>query len=150
VWFLIASRDTIYRTLEIKAKAGWVMNKDGSIHPRTSRVHFAVSILVSGHSESGSPFQEDTRTVTINANGGLIEMETPVVKGQILSVTNMATRKDISVLVVTIGNIVNGKPQVGVSFNQSAPRFWGLSFPPDDWDPADRKRPAPARRERSG
>jgi hypothetical protein len=109
--------------------------------PRTSRVHLAIPVFVYGRTKSGNPFKEITQTITINANGALIELATPVEKGQSLVVTNMKTEDDIAVQVVTLGDAVSGKLQVGVRFEEASPRFWGLGFPPEDWDPADRKRP---------
>jgi hypothetical protein len=122
------------------------MEKGESTRTRTSRVHLAISVFVYGHNESGSPFQEIGQTVTINANGCLIELETPVVKEQPLLLTNMKSSEEISCNVATIGSVVNGKTQVGLRFGKPSPRFWGLGFPPEDWDPADRKRPGPVKR----
>ncbi|MGH9679423.1 MAG: hypothetical protein ACRD4Y_05700, partial [Candidatus Acidiferrales bacterium] len=55
--------------------------------------------------------------------------------------TNTNTGEEIVCHVVMVGNMVNGKAEVGFRFEQPSPRFWGLAFPPEDWDPADRKRP---------
>jgi hypothetical protein len=108
---------------------------------RTTRLHFAIPVFVYGNDESGMPYQEITQTVAINANGCLVELTTPVVKDQALLITNMKTNEEIACSVVSIGNPVNGKIPVGLRFNQPSPRFWGLAFPPDDWDPSTRKRP---------
>jgi hypothetical protein len=113
---------------------------------RTSRVHLAITVSVDGHSGPDTPFQETTQTVTINANGCLLELATPVVKEQPLLLTNIKTKQEISCTVVSLGNTANGKTQVGISFAHPSPRFWGLGFPPEDWDPADRKRPGPVTR----
>ena len=122
------------------------MVKAESPRMRTSRVHLAIAVHVYGHNGTDAPFQEITQTVTINANGCLLELATPVVKEQPLLLTNMKSNEEISCNVATIGNTVNGKTQVGIRFAQPSPRFWGLGFPPEDWDPADRKRPGPLKR----
>jgi hypothetical protein len=103
-------------------------------------------VFIYGNKESGEPFKEITQTLSINANGCLIELATPVAKEQALLLTNVKTNEEMTCNVVTLGSLVNGKTQVGLRFAQVSPRFWGLAFPPEDWDPADRKRPGPAKR----
>jgi len=117
-----------------------------SIRPRSTRVHLAIPVFIYGNNISNKPFKEITQTVEVNANGCLVELATHVTKEQQLLLTNMKSNEEIACLVVTQGNIVNGKAQVGLRFAQSAPRFWGLAFPPEDWDPAERKRPMPTKR----
>jgi hypothetical protein len=104
-------------------------------------VHFAIPVFIYGNSESGAPFKEITQTVAVNANGCLIELAETVVKDQALLLTNMKTNEEIACNVVTVASAVNGKSPVGLRFAQPSPRFWGLAFPPDDWDPANRKLP---------
>src|SRR5579863_7829076 len=117
------------------------MAADKIVRPRTTRVHLAIPVFVYGTRDSGAPFKEITQTIAVNVNGCLVTMETPVVKDQPLLITNMKTNEEIACTVVTLGNIVVGKTEVGLRFAQPSPRFWGIGFPPEDWDPADRKRP---------
>ena len=113
---------------------------------RTTRVRIAIPVFIYGNNESGPPFKEITQTVEVNANGCLVEIQTPVVKEQPLLLTNLKTDEEIACNVVTLGNFVNGKTEVGLRFAQPSPRFWGIGFPPEDWDPAHRKRPVPPKR----
>ena len=122
------------------------MNKSEPLRMRTSRVHLAIPVFVYGHKEPGAHFKEITKTMTINANGCLLEMATPVAKEQPLLLTNMKTNEEISCHVASVGKPVNGKAQVALRFLQPSPRFWGLVFPPEDWDPGGRKLPGPVRR----
>ena len=122
------------------------MAADKNLRPRSTRVHFAIPVFVYGHNVSGAPFREITQTVAVNASGCLITLETPIVKDQPIFLTNMKTNEEIPCTVVMHGNVVSGKTEVGLRFAQPSPRFWGLAFPPEDWDPADRKRPTPAKR----
>jgi hypothetical protein len=116
------------------------------LRQRTTRVHIAIPVFIYGNNETGSPFSEYTQTIAVNANGCLVELEVRVVKEQPLLVTNLKTNEEMACQVVTLGNVVNGKTEVGLRFSQPSPRFWGIGFPPEDWDPADRKRPMPAKR----
>jgi len=117
-----------------------------SIRPRSTRVHLAIPVFIYGNNTSNKPFKEISQTVEVNANGCLVELATHIAKEQQLLLTNMKSNEEIACHVVTLGNIVNGKAQVGLRFAQAAPRFWGLAFPPEDWDPAERKRPMPTKR----
>jgi hypothetical protein len=116
---------------------------DGPARTRTSRVHLSIEVFVYGYKEGGTPFKEITQTITINANGCLLGLTTPVVKEQQLFLTNLKSEEEVSCYVVSVGNPEDGKLQVAIRFENPSPRFWGLTFPPDDWDPANRKRPAP-------
>ena len=113
---------------------------------RSTRVSLAIPVFVYGCHPSDAPFKEITQTLEINANGCLLELEASVQKEQSLLVANMNTKEEISCNVVSVGKIVNGKARIGLRFTQPSPRFWGITFPPDDWDPADRKRPVKAER----
>ena len=123
------------------AGIGRPMAESKILRPRTTRVHLAIPVFIYGTKQSEKPFKEITQTVEVNANGCLLELETPVVKEQQVLLTNMKTNEEMPCHVVTLGNVVNGKALVGLRFAQPSPRFWGLAFPPEDWDPADRKRP---------
>jgi hypothetical protein len=116
------------------------------LKPRTTRVHLAISVFVYGSHPSGAPFKEVSQTVVVNVNGCLLEMSTPVRKEQSLLITNMKTNEEMPCIVVSLGTGNLGKSAVGLRFSQPSPRFWGLSFPPEDWNPADRKLPTPGSR----
>jgi hypothetical protein len=109
-------------------------------------VHLAIPVFIYGNRDSGAPFKEITQTLAVNASGCLVELAAPVSKDQSLLLTNMKSNEEMACTVVTLGKILNGKAQVGLSFSQPSPRFWGLAFPPEDWDPAERKLPTPSRR----
>lgn len=109
-------------------------------------MHLSIPVFIYGTQKSGAPFKEITQTVEVNANGCLLELATPVLREQQVLLTNMTTNAEMTCEVVTVGNVVNGKTRVGLRFAQPSPRFWGLAFPPEDWDPANRKRPTPIKR----
>ena len=115
------------------------------MHLRATRLHMAIPVFVYGTTESGEPFKEITATLVINDSGGLFELETPVVRDQKLLLANMKTGAEITCSVASLQTSNDGKTQVGISFDQPSPHFWGVTFPPEDWDSADRKRPDPQR-----
>ncbi|MGH9714414.1 MAG: hypothetical protein ACRD5M_14040 [Candidatus Acidiferrales bacterium] len=97
------------------------------------RVLLSVPIQVSGRMADGKTFQEDTRTLVVNAHGALISLAAPVAAGQVLSVANNATRQVQDSRVVHVGTTQGGKTQMGIEFSKPTPRFWQIDFPPDDW-----------------
>lgn len=100
---------------------------------RSMRVLLSVPIQVSGKTRDNEDFQEETRTLVVNAHGALISLAAKVVAGQQITVHNKATRKTLNCRVVYLGNPAAGKIQMGVEFTEPCPSFWQIDFPPDDW-----------------
>lgn len=100
---------------------------------RSQRVMLTIAIIV--RSEGGSPdkaFQEETQTFIVNTHGGLIGLTAKVAKGQLLRLTNRATREEIVCKVVHVGGVAGQKTQIGIEFTTSSPLFWGIAFPPEE------------------
>ena len=101
---------------------------------RSQRVVVGVGITVSSENGPGFvEFQENTKTLVVNAHGSLIELAARVVKGQLLLLTNRATGEQQACHVVHIGTASAGKNQIAVEFTSKAPDFWRIAFPPEDW-----------------
>jgi hypothetical protein len=106
-----------------------------------------VPISICGEREQGKPFSEMTTTSIVNATGALVYLSTTVSEGQKLQMVNSITGEQI---LCTVANITKGAEakaewEVGIAFAEQKPRFWGISFPPDDWDdPAKRKHAEPS------
>jgi hypothetical protein len=100
---------------------------------RSMRVLLSVRIHVSGKTTDGKDFEEQTRTLVVNAHGALIALGAKVAAGQSITVANPATQLTIECRVVYLGNSQGGKIQMGVEFVKPSPRFWQIDFPPDDW-----------------
>jgi hypothetical protein len=102
---------------------------------RSQRILLAIPLLVTGIRSNGAAFSERTKTLVVNAHGGLLMLHERVLSGQVLSLTNLATSEEIVCKVVDINTGPNGGPEVGVEFAEPCPRFWRVSFPPADWTP---------------
>jgi hypothetical protein len=100
---------------------------------RSMRVLLSVPIHVTGKIKDNEKFEEETRTLVVNAHGALISLAAKVAAGQRISVSNRATQKSMECRVVYVGNPVAGKMQMGVEFIEPCPFFWQIDFPPDDW-----------------
>jgi len=102
---------------------------------RSQRLLLTIRVLVSGKQVSGLPFSEEALTQVVNAHGALIFMKQLVSTGDHLQIKNIKTGEEIACTVVGIGERHDHKCGVGVEFDQPSPRFWRVSFPPDDWTP---------------
>jgi hypothetical protein len=102
---------------------------------RSHRIVLSVPVIVSGERASGSPFHERTKTLVVNAHGGLIHLREPVIVGQVLTITHVGTGEDLTCSVKDINPGEGAIPEVGIGFTQPNARFWRVSFPPEDWSP---------------
>lgn len=80
---------------------------------------------------SGQTFRELTRTLSVNANGALLELATAVQEGKSIFVENKNTLQEQECRVVYVGLPHNGKWQVGIAFTRSVAWFWEVYFPPN-------------------
>jgi hypothetical protein len=118
----------------------------GSERRRTQRVQIAMPVIVRCK-EAKPPFEEKTHTVSVNANGCLVRIQAPVMRMQHVNLVNPRTTEELPCTVMFLGKKDAGKTEVGLEFAEASPLFWRISFPPEDWDPSERKRattPRPA------
>jgi Fe-S cluster assembly iron-binding protein IscA len=106
---------------------------------RTQRVRIGMSVVFSG-TDGDKQFEEKTKTITVNANGCLVLLATKVKRGQTLKIINPQTQEELACTVCFLGESRDGKSEVAFEFSEPAPKFWRIAFPPNDWDPAERKR----------
>lgn len=76
---------------------------------------------------------EETQTLVVNAHGAMVALAAKVIKGQTLRLKNRATQEELVCKVAYMGPATAGKLQVGIDFTSSAPDFWRIAFPPEDW-----------------
>ncbi len=108
---------------------------------RSSRVTLAIPIVVYGKGPDNKMFHEKTTTQVVNAHGGLFMLRIAVTRQQRLVLLNPKKGEEVSCCVIFVKDAGTGQSEVGVEFDAPAPRFWGIAFPPPDWNNADRKRP---------
>ncbi len=102
---------------------------------RSQRVLMTIPVRVSGKSDAGSPFEEETHTRAISAHGALLLMSTQVYRGQRLTLSNVLTKAALECVVAHIDRRRGEHPQAGVEFALPNPMFWHVAFPPKDWTP---------------
>src|SRR3989454_364190 len=99
---------------------------------RSQRVLMKIPVRVSGKTDVGLPFEEETHTLAISAHGALILVAKQLYRGQRLTLSNVQTK---GALECVVAHIDSEHPQVGVEFMLPNPMFWHVAFPPKDWTP---------------
>ncbi len=114
----------------------------GADKRRTQRVQIAMPVIVRGKSGTQN-FDETTNTVTVNAHGGMLLLQARVGRGDKVMILNPKTTEEMPCTVVFIGQREGTRTQVGVEFAEPSRIFWRINFPPEDWNPSQRKKAGP-------
>jgi hypothetical protein len=86
---------------------------------------------------------EDARTFIVSAHGCGMTLKASILPGEAIVLIHKQSREEVICRVVMCRQQEkDGLWDTGVEFQTPAPRFWHIAFPPDDWDPADRKQRA--------
>jgi hypothetical protein len=96
---------------------------------RSKRLALQVPVRVYGQGDSRSGFREETKTLSINANGSLVSIVAPVEIGQTLLVMNRMTGEEQECRVAYVGPPAQGRANVGLAFRHPSPHFWQVDFP---------------------
>ena len=114
--------------------------KPASGHLRADAVSLEIPVKVHGsrvtevargiapHTE---PFEEQTSTMIVFPQGGVLRMSTAVNVGQMLVLTNLKSRHDAICRVVKVRTFTNLQGYVEVEFTHAQPGYWAAQFPPD-------------------
>ena len=107
---------------------------------RSHRVNIAMPVLVRGKKGTHA-FEEEALTISVSAHGCMVRMTNQVARGQEIAIVNKKTAEELPCAVTFLGQRDGGKTEIGVEFAEASPLFWRIAFPPEDWDPSERKRP---------
>ena len=119
-----------------------------AIKRRSSRVAIDMPVEVFGQQANGKVFREETRTTVVNAHGALLNLASAVeIKPSVLLI-NKITQLEVQCRVISQKDTEKGNTELSVEFIDPQPRFWGIAFPPEDWNNADRKKPGSHSREK--
>jgi hypothetical protein len=109
---------------------------------RNQRSHLELPVIVCGQSLNKEPFHEAAHTLVVHPHGALIALDATVELGQKLVLVNPKTKAEAACRVVGFESSKNGcRFGVEAEFTHSAAKFWGVLFPPENLDPAERKLP---------
>lgn len=108
---------------------------------RAQRVIISIPVQISGRDVTHA-FSQSTSTVTVSPNGCLVLLDIPVVRSQELFISLPGTLQKVLGTVAYISQDAAKIREVGIEFLEPTPTFWRINFPPEDWDPAERKLPS--------
>jgi protein TonB len=101
-----------------------------------------VTEVVRGTTAHTEPFEEQTTTMIVFPQGGVLRMSTVVSMGQAMVLTNLKSRQDAICRVVKVRTNPNMHSYVEIEFNQPQPGYWGVYFPSDGPELAKKTAPA--------
>jgi len=87
--------------------------------------------LAPGASPQAQPFEEQTTTMIVFPQGGVLKMSTSVTAGQVMVLTNLKSRQDAICRVVKVRAYGKTQSYVEVEFTNPQPAYWGVYFPTD-------------------
>jgi hypothetical protein len=100
---------------------------------RSERVMLQVPVVVQAKTRDGKDVRENTHTVVVNAHGGLLKLRMEVKVGQPIILINERSKVQQGCHVVRVETSEAGHSAVAFEFDQPAPQFWPIVFPPADW-----------------
>ncbi|MGH9691683.1 MAG: energy transducer TonB [Candidatus Acidiferrales bacterium] len=100
------------------------------------RIHGSrVTDAVRGAAAHPEPFEEQTTSMIVFPNGGVLRMSTSVNVGQMLVLTHLKSRQDAICRVKKIRSYSSSSSYVEVEFTHRQPGYWGVHFASDDSAP---------------
>jgi hypothetical protein len=97
---------------------------------RSDRADIYVPLFVYGYTFGRVPFHEDTNSLEVSINGGLLRLDAPVRCGQKLLLQNKVSHQELECTVVRVARQPK-RTYVGVAFERPAPGFWRCRKQPD-------------------
>ena len=111
---------------------------------RTPRVAVFANLTIQGYDEENEKFRIQARSHSVSGHGGMTILDTPVVLGQTLLVTNESSGQKTECRVVSVRPVADGKHIVAFEFIAPNANFWKMTFPVKGTKPLRRVVPATA------
>ena len=108
---------------------------------RSLRVVIDIPVAVFGHDLDHKIFQERTTTLTVSAHGASVVLISNIDTQKPVLLVNSKTGAEAQCRIAHRKELDKGRLEIGFEFETPIPKFWAINFPPEDWNPADRKRP---------
>ena len=126
----VPAAPTVPTTAAPKQNAGGTLRADALSLEVPVKVHGSrVTEVARGVAPKTEPFEEETGTMIVFPQGGVLRMSTAVTASQMLVVTNLKTRQDAICRVVKVRTFSNMQGYVEVEFTHQQPGYWGVRFP---------------------
>ena len=96
---------------------------------RTTRSSLTMNVLAYGQIEGGEKFKFWTKTTSVAAHGGVIQMEQRLPVGQVFQVMNEYNRKKAVARMVAVRQGREGAILGAFEFVERGDNFWSMVFP---------------------
>jgi len=96
---------------------------------RTTRSSLTMNVLAYGEDEAGEKFKFWTKTTSVAAHGGVIELEQRLAVGQVFQVMNEYNMRKAVARVVAVRNSRDGVILGAFEFVERGENFWSMTFP---------------------
>ena len=92
-----------------------------------------IPLQLSAMLPDGRSINVEAHTMVVNAHGGLMKLRMEVKTGQPFLLINERSKVQQGCRVVRVETSEAGNSAVAFEFDQPAPQFWPIVFPPADW-----------------
>jgi TonB family protein len=102
-----------------------------------------VAEVVRGITPHTEPFEEQTTSMIVFPQGGVLRMSTPVTGGQMMVVTNLKSGHDAICRIVKVRAYAPSQSYVEIEFTNRQQGYWGVQFAGEEAEPAKALAPLP-------
>jgi TonB family protein len=102
-----------------------------------------VTEVIRGITPHSEPFEEQTSTMIVFPQGGVLRMATAVAPGQMVVLTNLKSGHDAICRVVKVRAYAQKQSYVELEFTNRQPGYWGVHFASDGAEPVKTFVPPP-------
>src|SRR5580698_9719477 len=102
-----------------------------------------VAEVVRGITSHTEPFEEQTTSMIVFPQGGVLRMSAPVTAGQMMVVTNLKSGHDAICRIVKVRAYAPSQSYVEIEFTNRQQGYWGVQFAGEEVEPARTFAPPP-------
>jgi hypothetical protein len=96
---------------------------------RTARASMCMNVLAYGEAAEGEKFRFWTRTVSVSAHGGALELDEMLAVSQVFQVMNEFNGRKALAKVVFVRRAKEGRVHAAFEFIGGGENFWSMAFP---------------------
>ena len=139
----VAEATTLQPSERPKSDAGQLRADAVSLDVRVKVHGSRVTEVIRGITPHSEPFEEQTSTMIVFPQGGVLRMATAVAPGQMVVLTNLKSGHDAICRVVKVRAYAQGQSYVELEFTNRQPGYWGVHFASDGAEPVKAFVPPP-------
>jgi hypothetical protein len=115
-----------------------IMHFRSSERRRTTRSSMTMNVLAYGETDNREKFNFWTKTTSVAAHGGVIQMEQRLQVGQVFQLMNEYNMKKAVARMVAVRQAHDGVILGAFEFVERGENFWSMAFPPPGAKPIRR------------